>query len=137
LTFDRSIFDFLFCLENPIALNHINELHTLLRNVSHTHTHCMSWVIYLKFLSARKFVLIEFLTLNYIFAYFLFAISLSYQLFIHECSKANFRKNYYFCKFFSVFSFSIWSVWTDLAYSLNACGPVVCCSGKWTVQTHW
>jgi hypothetical protein len=25
----------------------------------HTHTHCMSWVIYLKFLSAVKFVLIE------------------------------------------------------------------------------
>jgi len=29
----------------------------------HIYTHCMSWVIYLKFLSAGKFVLIEYLTL--------------------------------------------------------------------------
>jgi hypothetical protein len=41
----------------------------------------MSWVIYLKFLFTRKFVLIEFLTLNYIIVYFWFAIWLSYQLF--------------------------------------------------------
>jgi hypothetical protein len=34
----------------------------------------MSWVIYLKFLSAGKFVLIEYLTLIYIFAYFYNAI---------------------------------------------------------------
>jgi hypothetical protein len=45
-----------------------------------THMHCMSWVIYLKFLSAGKFVLIEYLTLNYIFAYFelLFSYFISY-----------------------------------------------------------
>jgi len=62
-----------------------------------------------------KFVLIEYLTLNYIFAYFWFAIWLSYQLFIYVCSEANFRENYYLCKFSSVFSFSMWSVQTNLA----------------------
>jgi hypothetical protein len=68
----------------------------------------MSSVIYLKFLSTGKFVLIEFLNLNYIFAYFWFAIWLSYQLFIHACSKANFRENYYFCKF--VYCFQLFCV---------------------------
>jgi hypothetical protein len=29
-------------LENPVALSHISDLHTLLRKLSHTHTHCMS-----------------------------------------------------------------------------------------------
>lgn len=28
-----------------------------------------------------------------------------------------------FCKFFSIFSFSVWSVRTDLAWSPDACGP--------------
>jgi hypothetical protein len=58
----------------------------------HTHTHGMSWVIYLKFLSAGKLMLIEYLTLTYIFAYFWFAIWLSYQLFIHVCFEANLGK---------------------------------------------
>jgi hypothetical protein len=59
----------------------------------------MSWVIYLKFLSALKFVLIEYLTLIYIFAYFCNAIWLFYQLIIHACSEANFRKKYFSANF--------------------------------------
>jgi len=37
-------------------------------------------------------VLIEYLTLIYIFAYFCNAILLFYQLIIHACSEANFRE---------------------------------------------
>jgi len=51
----------------------------------------MSWVIYLKFLSAGKFVIIEYLTLIYIFSYFSYGIWLLYQLIIYACSEANFR----------------------------------------------
>jgi hypothetical protein len=39
------------------------------------------------------------------FAYFLFAIWLFYQLLIHACSEANFREIIFFRKFFSDFSF--------------------------------
>jgi len=65
----------------------------------HTHTHCMSWVNYLKFLFAGKFVLIEYLTLIYIFAYFCNAIWLFYHLIIHACSEANFREKYFSANF--------------------------------------
>jgi len=93
-------------LENSIALNHISKNHTLLRKLSHTHTHThwMSWIIYLKFISAGKFVLIENLTLNYIFAYFWIAIWLSYQLFMHTYSEANFREKIIFLQIFLWFS---------------------------------
>jgi hypothetical protein len=92
---DLSI-NFLSYLENSVALSHISKLHTLLRKLLHTRTHCMSWVIYLNFISAGKFVLIENLTLNYIIAYFLNAIWLLYQLIIHACFEAIFRKTKYF-----------------------------------------
>jgi hypothetical protein len=69
-------------------------------------------------------VLIEYLTLNYIFAYFWIAIWLSYQLFIHACFEANFRKNYFFCKFFLYFQHPVWNVQTDLFLSLDTCGSV-------------
>jgi hypothetical protein len=71
----------------------------------HTNTHCMSWVIYSKFLSAGKFVLIEYLTLIYIFAYFCNAIWLFYQLIIHVCSEANFREKYFSANFSSILDF--------------------------------
>jgi hypothetical protein len=71
----------------------------------HTHTRCMSWVIYLKFLSTGNFVLIELLTLNYISTYFWNAIWLLYQLIIHACSEANFRENNFSANFPSVFVF--------------------------------
>jgi hypothetical protein len=103
LTFDWFNIEFLSCLENLVAWNHISEHHTLLRKLSHKHMHCMSWVIYLNFLSAGKFVLIEYLTLSYIVAYFWCVIWLFYQLFIHACSEANFRENY-FSTNFSLFS---------------------------------
>jgi hypothetical protein len=38
-------------------------------------------------------MLIEYLTLIYIFAYFCNAIWLLYQLIIYACSEANFREN--------------------------------------------
>jgi len=39
LIFYWSNIDSLSCLENSVVLNHISELHTLLRKLSHTHTH--------------------------------------------------------------------------------------------------
>jgi len=93
LTFDWSFIDFLSRLENSVALSLIRDLHTLLRKLSHTHTHCMSWVIYLKFLSTGKFVLIEYLTL----------IWLLYQLIIYAYSEANFRKKNIFLQIFLQF----------------------------------
>jgi hypothetical protein len=70
------IFIFLSCLQNSVVLNHISKHHTSLRKFSHTHTHMpsLSWVNYLEFLSAEKFVLIDYLTLNYMFTYFCFVI---------------------------------------------------------------
>jgi hypothetical protein len=55
----------------------------------------MSWVIYLNFLSVGKFVLIEYLTLNYVFPYLWNVIWLLYQLIIHACSEAIFREKYF------------------------------------------
>jgi hypothetical protein len=69
-------------------------------------------------------MLIEYLTFNYIFAYVWIAIWLSYQLFIHACSEANFRKRYFFCKFFLYFHLPVWNVRTDLLLSSNACGSI-------------
>jgi hypothetical protein len=82
----------------------------------HTHTHCMSWVIYLKFISAGKFVLIEYLTLIYIFAYFSNAIWLLYQLIIHACSEANFWEKYFSAYFPQVSDFQVWIIRTDLFF---------------------
>jgi hypothetical protein len=82
----------------------------------HTHTHCMSWVIYLKFLSGGKFVLIEYLTLIYIFAYFCNAIWLLYQLIIHTCSEANFWEKYVSAYFPQVSDFQVWRNRTDLFF---------------------
>jgi len=50
-------------------------------------------------------MLIEYLTLIYIFAYFCNAISLFYQLIIHACSEGNFRKKYFFVNFPQVSDF--------------------------------
>jgi hypothetical protein len=44
-------------------------------------------------------VLIEYLTLIYIFVYFCNAIWLFYQLIIHVCSEANFREKYFSANF--------------------------------------
>jgi hypothetical protein len=51
-------------------------------------------------------VLIEYLTLIYIFAYFCKAILLFYQLIIHVCFEGNFRKNIFLQIFlqFQIFS---------------------------------
>jgi hypothetical protein len=68
----------------------------------------MSWVIYLKFLSAGKFVLIEYLTIIYIIAYFCNAIWLLYQLIIHACSEANFWEKYFSAYFPQVSDFQVW-----------------------------
>jgi hypothetical protein len=65
----------------------------------------MSWVIYLKFLSAGKFVLIECLTFNYIFVYFWNVIWLDYQFIIHACSEAIFREVYFSTNFHLVSGF--------------------------------
>jgi hypothetical protein len=88
----------------------------------HTHMHCMSWVIYLKFLSAGKFVLIEYLTLIYIFAYFCNAIWLFYQLIIHACSEANFWEKYFSAYFPQVSNFQVWSIRTKLFFVQTRAG---------------
>jgi hypothetical protein len=92
----------------------------------------MSWAIYLKFLSAGKFMLIEYLTLIYIFAYFCNAIWLFYQLIIHACSEANFWEKYFFCKFFSSFRFSMWSVQMDLLLHPDEPSLAICWSSSWS-----
>jgi hypothetical protein len=78
-----------------------------------------------KFLFAEKFVLIEYLTLNYIFAYFWIAIWLSYQLFIHACFEANFRKNIFLQIFlwFSAFQCEE-SGWTWLTVRTQTALPI-------------
>jgi hypothetical protein len=116
LTFGWSFINFLSCLENlvvffVISMNFIPYWESL-----HTHTHYMSWVIYLKFLSAGKFMLIEYLTFIYIFAYFCNAIWLLYQLTIHACSEANFWEKYLSAYFPQVSDFQVWSIRTDLFF---------------------
>jgi hypothetical protein len=69
-------------------------------------------------------MLIDYLTLNYMIAYFWIAIWLSYQLLIHACSKANFKENYFFCKFFLCFQLLVWSVRMDLFLSPDTNGSI-------------
>jgi hypothetical protein len=95
----------------------------------HTHTHCMNWVIYLKFLTIENFVLIELLTLNYISTYFLNAIWLLYQLIIHACSEADFRENNFFCKFSFSFCFLVWSIRTVSSWVRTGAAQTVGWSG--------
>jgi hypothetical protein len=64
-------------------------------------------------------MLIEYWTLNYIFAYVWIAIWLSYQLFIHACSESKFRENY-FLQIFLWFQLPVWNVQTNLFF-----GPYV------------
>jgi len=104
LTFDWSFIDFLSCLENLVAFV-ISFKFIPFGKSLHTHTHCMSWVIYLKFLSVGKFVVIEYLTLIYIFSYFCNAIWLPYQLIIYAYSEANFREKYFPANFPQVSDF--------------------------------
>jgi len=66
-------------------------------------------------------MLIDYLTLNYLCAYFWIAIWLPYQLFIHACSEANFRKKYFSANIFLTSSFLVWSVRTYLASSPDTC----------------
>jgi hypothetical protein len=85
----------------------------------------MSWVIYLKFLSVEKFVLIEYLTLNYIFAYFelLFDCFIN-CLYIHVL-RLTLRK-IFFCKiflWFSAFQCEA-SGWTWLTVRTQAALPI-------------
>jgi hypothetical protein len=85
---------------------------------------------------------IKYLTLNYIFAYFLIAIWLSYQLFTYACSKANFRKEKKnSCKFSFVFFFQCETsrrtcslVRTCAALSIN--DLAVCCPDKWVTRLN-
>jgi len=106
LTFDWSIIDFLSCLENSVALSHISKLHTLLRKSSHMHAlHELSNLF-------KKFICREICanwTINSQLCLWN-AIWLFDQLIIHAYSEAIFREIYFFCKFFSSFKFSVWSV---------------------------
>jgi len=136
LTFGWSFIDFLTCLLFVISVNFIPYWESL-----HRHTHCMSSVIYLKFLFAGKFVLIEYLTLIYIFAYFCNATWLFYQLIIHACSEANFREKYFSANFSPVSDFQCEaSGWTYSYVQTRAVLPyadlaVVIRTVKWHVRT--
>jgi hypothetical protein len=105
LTFDWSFIDFLSSRKSSCFLSYQLNSYLLGKVFTHTHTHCMSWEIYLKFLYAGKFVLIEYLTLISIFVYFCNAIWLFYQLIIHVCSEANFREKYCFANFSPISDF--------------------------------
>jgi hypothetical protein len=117
LTFDWSNIDFLSYLENSVTLSHINELHTLLRKLSHTHAlHELSLLLKIFYLQ-ETFCAYWLLTLNYILVYFWNVIWLFHQLFIHAYSEANVRNFYfYFINFFvsSVVQLLVWSVRTDM-----------------------
>jgi hypothetical protein len=142
LTFDWSFIDFLSSRKSSCFLSYQLNSYLLEKVFTHTHTHCMSWVIYLKFLSAGKFVLIEYLTLIYIFAYFCNAIWLFYQLIIHACSEANFREKYFSAHFSPVSDFQceasertysyvqtrVVLPYADLAVAIR--------TGKWHVRTE-
>jgi hypothetical protein len=80
LTLDWSNIDFLSYLENPVALSHITELHTLLRNFSHTHAFHELSLLLEKFYLEGNFCAYWLLTLNYILVYFwmLFDCFISY-----------------------------------------------------------
>jgi hypothetical protein len=92
LTFDWSIFNFLSCLENSIALNHISKLHTLLKKLSHTHAlHELSNLF--KISIWKEICAYWILNSQLYLCIFWNAIWLPYQLFIHACSEANFKEN--------------------------------------------
>jgi len=105
LTFDWFNIGFLSYLENPVALSHISEVHTLLRKLSYTHALHELSLLLKNFYLQGNFCAYWLLTLNYILVYFWNAIWLFYQLFIHACSEANVRK-FLFCIFPFVFSAS-------------------------------
>jgi hypothetical protein len=115
LTFDWSNIDFLSYLENPVALSYISEVHTLLRKLSHTHTHTLHELTLLlkNFYFQGNFCACLLWTLNYILVYFWNAIWLFYQLFIQACSEANVRR-FVFSIFPSAFQLLVWSIQTDM-----------------------
>jgi hypothetical protein len=115
LTSDWSNIDFLSYLENPVALSHISELHTLLRKLSDTHALHELSLLLKNFYLQGNFCAYWLLTLNYILVYFWNAIWLFYQLFIHASSEANVRK-FLFCIFPSTFQLLVWSVRTDMLH---------------------
>jgi hypothetical protein len=115
--------DFLSYLENPVALSHISELHTLLRKLSHTHALHELSLLLKNFYLQRKFCAYWLLTLNYILVYFWNAIWLFYQLFIHACSEANVRKKK-ICTFPSVFQLLMWSIQADMFLRPDALGSI-------------
>jgi hypothetical protein len=106
LTFDWSNIYFLSYLENPVALSHISEVHTLLRKLSHTHALHELSLLLKNFSLQGNFCAYWLLTLNYILVYFWNAIWLVYQLFIHACSEANIRNFLFFLHISLYFSAS-------------------------------
>jgi len=87
-------------------------------------------------------VLIEYLTLIYIFAYFCNTIWLPYQLIIYACSEANFREKYFSANFSPVLDFQCEA--TGLTYSYvwkravlpYAVLAVAFRTAKWHVRTR-
>jgi hypothetical protein len=95
----------------------------------HTHTHCMSWVIYLKFLSIGNFCANW--TLFYISTYFWDAIWLIYQLIIHACSEADNRENIFSANFPSIYVFQceasgLYPLESGLVWFRRSDGQVTC-----------
>jgi hypothetical protein len=123
LTFDWFNIDFLSYLENPVALSHISEVHTLLKKLSYTHVLHELSLLLKKFYLQGNFCAYWLLTLNYILVYFWNAIWLFYKLFIHACSEVNVRK-FLFCIFPYAFQLLVWSVRTDMFLRPDVLGSV-------------
>jgi hypothetical protein len=136
LTFDWSIINFLSCLENLVALSHISELHTLLRKLSHTHTHALHELSNLFKISICRKICTYWILNSHL--YFCSAVWLLYQLIIYACSEANFREKYFSRNFSSVSDFQCEA--SGLTYSYIRTRAVLpyadLAVAVWTVKWH-
>jgi hypothetical protein len=106
LTFDWSNIDFLSCLENLVALNHISKHHILLRKLSHTHAlHELSKLF--KISICREIYAHWLLDSQLYLCIFLNCYLIVLSIIIHACFEANFRENIFLKIFlwFSVFQY--------------------------------
>jgi hypothetical protein len=125
-----SVTDFLSCLENLVALCHVIESHTLWDMSSHTHTHCMSWVVYLNFLCPRKYLCWLYSQLSFISlrSFEMLSDCVINGLYMRVLKMTWEKLNS--INFSSVFYLSVWSVRTDLFLCPNEHSLAIRCSSS-------